>query len=133
MAKNETVKEQQGEMANGTRERKEYELTPQAKDKKFEVTVVTRKFKNSTATIVSININGYQKECRLESDEKGFVLMNGTHQKYPATFCEGTSNETGNPYLGIDIWLDEGYNKREWFTRLEKIMLAKQGLLREVK
>jgi len=132
MAKNETEKEV--EMTNGTRERKEYEITSQAKDKKFEVSVFTRKFKNSsnTTTLIIIDINGYKKECRLENDERGFVIMNGTHQKYPAVFCEGV-NQDGVAYLGIDIWLDKDYNKREWFTRLEKIMLAKQGLLREVK
>ena len=132
MAKNEEVKTV--EMGNGTRERKEYELTQKAKDTRFEVTAVTNKFKNgNTQTLVKIDIDGYTKECRLESDEKGFVLMNGTATKYQATFCEGVSADTGNPYLGLDIWFDADYSKREWFTRLEKIMLEKKGLLRVAK
>ena len=132
MEKKETVTDK-AEKENGTRGRKEYELTPQAKDKKFEVVVLTRKFKNSTATVLVIDLGGYKKECRLENDEKGFVLHNGVQTKYVGNFCEGVATETGNPYLGIDIWLDKDYYKRDWFTRLEKILLVKQGLLREVK
>ena len=129
-----TENEKAVEMGNGTRERKEYELTPQAKDKRFEVTAVTNKFKNgNTQTILKIDLDGYTKECRLESDEKGFVLMNGVQTTYQASLCEGVSADTGNPYLGIDIWLDPDYSKREWFSRLEKITLERKGLLRVVK
>ena len=132
MAKNENKDET--EMENGTRERKQYELTPQAKDKRFAVTVRNQKFKKSgnTATIITIDFDGYGKECRPENDEKGLIVMNGSHTTYEATLCEGVSQD-GVAYLGVDIWLDRDYYKREWFTRLEKIMLTRKGYLREVK
>ena len=134
MAKNEIESTQETEMKNGTRERKEYELTPQAKSKKFAVSVITRKFKKSgnSATVLVIDFDGYGKECRPENDEKGLIVMNGSHTKYEATLCEGISQD-GIAYLGVDIWLDRDYYKREWFTKLEKIMLTRKGYLREVK
>ena len=133
MAKNEIESAQETEMKNGTRERKEYELTPQAKSKRFAVKVNTHKFKksNNTVTVLVIDFDGYGKECRPENDEKGLIVMNGSHTTYEATLCEGISQD-GVAYLGVDIWLDRDYYKREWFTRLEKIMLTRKGYLREL-
>jgi len=123
--------EQTVEMTNGTKERKEYELTKQAKSKRFVVEVETRKFKKTTMTLLVIDIDGFRKECRLENDEKGLVILNGTHMKYDAILCDGVSQD-GVAYLGIDILLDPDYYKREWFTRLEKILLTRKGYLQEV-
>ena len=120
------------EMLSEAKERKEYELTKQAKTKKFIAEVETRKFKKTAVTLLVIDIDGFKKECRLENDEKGLVVMNGSHKKYDAVLCEGVSQD-GATYLGIDILLDPDYYKREWFTRLEKILLTRKGYLQEVK
>ena len=134
MAKTENeIKQQDVEMENGTKGRKEYELTPQAKSKVFVVEALTQEFKKSTRTYLCINIDKYKKEVNLEPDEKGYVIFKGTFEKYQATFCDGVATDTGNPYLGIDIVFNKDYRKRVWFTRLEKSLLVEQGYLREVK
>jgi hypothetical protein len=120
------------ETLNKVKEHKEYELTKQAKSKKFVAEAETRKFKKTTVTLLVIDIDGFKKECRLENDEKGLVVMNGSHKKYDAVLCDGVSQD-GAPYLGIDILLDPDYHKREWFTRLEKVLLTRKGYLQEVK
>jgi len=115
-------------------ERKNFVLSPKAKETKFDVEVITRKGKKFTMTILGVSlVKGYTKEIRLENDEKGLIVTNGTHRKYVATLCDGVSAETGNPYIGLDIQIDELYRKRDFLTWAEKIMLAKVGLLVEQK
>jgi len=116
------------------RERKKFVLSPKAKETKFDVEVITKKGKTFTMTVLGVHlVKGYIKEIRLENDEKGLVVTNGTYQKYQATLCDGVSAETGNAYISLDIQLDELYRKRDFLSWAEKIMLAKVGLLVEQK
>ena len=115
-------------------ERKNFVLSPKAKDTKFDVEVITRKGKKFTMTVLGVHlIKGYIKEIRLENDEKGLILTGGTYRKYTATLCDGVSAETGNAYIGLDIQIDELYRKRDFLSWAEKIMLAKSGILVEQK
>ena len=117
-----------------TRERKNFVLSPKAKDVSFDVEVITRKGKKFSSTLLGVHLTkGYVKEIRLENDEKGLIVQNGTYQKYKAILCEGISTETGNPYIGLDIQIDELYRKRDFLTWAEKILLSKAGILVESK
>ncbi|MCL2228859.1 MAG: hypothetical protein FWC00_03455 [Firmicutes bacterium] len=121
---------------DNARERKNFVLAPKAKETKFVVEVITRKVKKTKATFTYLGVTlvpNYIKEIRLENDEKGLVVTNGTHRKYTAVLCDGVSSETGNAYIGLDIQIDELYRKRDFLTWAEKIMLAKAGLLVEQK
>jgi len=117
-------------------ERKNFVLSPKAKEQKFVVEVVTRKVKKSKATFTLLGVAlvpNYIKEIRLENDEKGLIVTNGTHRKYVATLCDGISAETGNAYIGLDVQIDELYRKRDFLTWAEKILLSKAGVLVESK
>ena len=117
-----------------TRERKNFVLSPKAKDVSFDVEVIQRKGKKFSSTLLGVHlIKGYVKEIRLENDEKGLIVQNGTYQKYKAILCEGISAETGNAYIGLDIQIDELYRKRDFLTWAEKILLSKAGVLVESK
>jgi hypothetical protein len=117
-------------MENEQKTRKEYVLAQEAKDQKFDTVVLNKKTKFSQYFVLGVKFpNGYVKECKIADDERGLVVLNGTHKTYVANFCEGVSNESGAAYFGLDIWLDDGYYKREWLTPAEKVMLAKLGLL----
>jgi len=116
------------------RERKSFVLAPKAKTERFETEVITKKGKTFTMTVLGVHlVPGYIKEIRLENDEKGLVVTNGTYRKYTATLCEGIAAESGNAYIGIDIQIDDLYRKRDFLSWAEKIMLAKAGLLTESK
>ena len=133
MAKNEIEKDKP-QMENGTREKKEYELTQKGKTVKFEASGHNHKSKKTgnIFTRIFIDISGYTKKITLEDDEAGLVLDDGVNAKYTAEICEGINKE-GVPYLGIDIVFIDGIYKREWFSPIEKVLLTRKGYLREVK
>jgi len=116
------------------KERIEYRLTQQAKNQKFEATVLRTKMQKYEKVVLGVKLpSGYVKEIKLENDEKGLLALNPPETKYVATFHEGFSNDTGSPYIAIDVQIHKLVRKRDFLSWVEKVTLAENGLLTESK
>ena len=113
------------------KDRIDYKLTSEAMNQRFEATFFR---KNPYKAILSVKMpGGYTKEIKLRFDETNLLSMDPVGTKYVATLFEGYSTETNAYYIAVDVQIGEVVRKRGFLTWVEKVLLARSGLLYEVK
>lgn len=117
-----------------TKERKNFNLSKKGLEENFLVEVINKTGKNFKTTMLGAKLTDtYVKQIRLENDQKGLILANGSHRKYVGVLVEGVSAETGKSYIALDIMIDDLYRIRDFLTWAERIILFKTGFLVESK